>query len=196
MSRRTGRRGLIARTGLSRTGLSLTGLSLTGIGLTCALVLALVNDVTADRIRANRAAQAAATLLALTGLDALPSGTWRDDRWPLCDGTLLLRGSAAGYGGPIDWLLAATPMGTEPDARPALRIRALRITAHRETPGIADFLDAPEQGWLATFRGRDANGPMPDGLTGATVTTRALTLSIAGALAGAGADQAAECAQP
>ncbi|MFM7120592.1 MAG: hypothetical protein ACKOZX_10185, partial [Gammaproteobacteria bacterium] len=68
MSRRTGRRGLIARTGLSRTGLSRTGrsptgLSLTGIGLTCALVLALVNDVTADRIRANRAAQAAATLL-------------------------------------------------------------------------------------------------------------------------------------
>jgi len=87
-------------------------------------------------------------------------------------------------------------VGTPTDARPALRIRGVRITAHRETPGIADFLDAPEQGWLATFRGRDANGPMPDGLTGATVTTRALTLSIAGALTGAGADQAAACAQP
>lgn len=163
--------------------------ALTGIGLTCAFTLALVDSVTADRIGANRAAQAAAAVLALTGHEAPPRGDWRDDRWLLCDGTLLLRGSATGYGGPIDWMLATTPAG----ATPPMRIRAVRVTAHRETPGIADFLDTPEAGWLARFRGRDATGAMPDALTGATVTTRALSQSIAEALARSDAEHPEGC---
>lgn len=163
--------------------------ALTGIGLTCAFALALIDSLTADRISANRAAQAAAAVLALTGLEVPPGGDWHDDRWPLCDGTLLLRGSAAGYGGPIDWMLATMPAS----ARPPLRIRAVRIAAHRETPGIADFLATPDAGWLAQFRGRDATGAMPDALTGATVTTRALSQSIGEALTRAGAERAAGC---
>jgi Na+-translocating ferredoxin:NAD+ oxidoreductase RnfG subunit len=156
----------------------------------CAVVLAATNALTAARIVENANLARRAALAVLVGdASALPaalpdlgdSGIWR-----LCDGTLLVRSEASGYGGPIELLYTLEAAG---DRLPA--IRGLTVAAHRETPGIADFLSEAD-GWLATLRGHDA-GTLPGvaTLTGATVTTRALREHLATTLA-AGASPAIE----
>jgi Na+-translocating ferredoxin:NAD+ oxidoreductase RnfG subunit len=152
------------------------------IGSGCAVLLAATVAMTRDPIARNRAAQEAGAILDLTGLDAPPAtGTWQDDVWVTCDGFVLLRGAAQGYGGPIRWMLSAE----QPDAAAAApRIRRLLITTHQETPGIADFLDDPEHPWLQQFGGRSADVVALDTISGATITTRALIRSVGASLAG------------
>ena len=59
----------------------------------------------------------------------------------------------------------------------------VRITGHQETPGIADFLDRPDAGWLNRLPGRDAAGLRAlDTVSGATITSRALKRDLARAL--------------
>jgi electron transport complex protein RnfG len=122
----------------------------------------------------------------MTGRSTLPPAAWSGDIWPLCDDTALLRGRAEGYAGAIDWLLFI-------DLAPIQRIRALRVIAHRETPGIADFLNQPEHPWMQAFVTRTAGEPPPDTLTGATVTTRALGENLVAALAAATPPAAGAC---
>ena len=51
----------------------------------------------------------------------------------------------------------------------------MRIEAHQETPGITDFLRDPED-WLVAFEARSKlTVNEVDGMTGATITTRAVT---------------------
>jgi len=150
------------------------------IGLGCAALLAATVALTRAPIEHNRAAQEAHAIMVLTGLDALPAtGSWQDDAWVACDGSLLLRGTANGYGGAIRWMLAADSRGVAPDG---LIIRRLIVTGHQETPGIADFLNDPNHAWIAGFVGRGADAAEVDTISGATITTRALARSVGAAL--------------
>jgi electron transport complex protein RnfG len=146
--------------------------------LVCGALLAGTAALTGERIEQNRQRQFLALVAELTGgerpADAI---RWQGDVAPLCDGTALLRGRAAGYGGAIHWLAAVNV-----DATPPV-LTGLRITAHQETPGIADFLNRPERGWLASLGGRSATAlAATDAVTGATITSRALVRSLAEAV--------------
>ena len=55
------------------------------------------------------------------------------------------------------------------------KLLGLRVTAHQETPGIADFVDRPTDPWRINLRGRSATQLAGlDGVVGATITSRAL----------------------
>ena len=64
------------------------------------------------------------------------------------------------------------------------RVLAVQVTEHRETPGLGDAIDSA---WIDTFRGRQADGTdwelAPegdfDGITGATITSRAIITAVA-----------------
>jgi len=162
------------------------------IGLGCAVLLAATAHLTADRIQHNRAVQQSRAIAWLTDrTDAPADQRWEDNRWrfcadtttaervadgPVASGLTLVRGTAPGYGGAIHWMLAAETGAS------GLLIRRLLITSHQETPGIADFLDDPQHGWLQRFAGRGAEVADLEGISGATITTRALTRNIGEAL--------------
>ncbi|MFU8816077.1 MAG: FMN-binding protein [Pseudomonadales bacterium] len=146
----------------------------------CAGLLAMTAALTREQIEHNRNRQFLDLVETLTGVPPGDTISWQGDVAPLCDGPggaprrLLLRGRAAGYGGSIYWLAAADMSARNPT------LTGVRITAHQETPGIADFLDRPERGWLATLPGRDAAGiAAVDAVSGATITSRALRDTIA-----------------
>jgi len=167
-----------ATTPPARPGRVSSAAALLLIGCGCALLLAVTLQFTREPIARNYAAREAGAILDLTGLDAPPAtGTWQSDAWVTCTGLVLLRGAAEGYGGPIRWMLAADSDGAGP------QIRRLLVTAHQETPGIADFLNDPDHPWLRSFSGRGADAAQIDSITGATITTRALARSVGVALA-------------
>lgn len=145
--------------------------------LGCAALIAATAALTESRIDENRARHFQQALTDLTGSARLAAEvSWQGDTAFLCNGQALLRGAAAGYGGDIHWLALAAPAD-----RPELTRAS--ITAHQETPGIADFLDTPDRGWLASLYGRDAAAiSATDGVSGATVTSRAVKRSLAAAL--------------
>jgi Na+-translocating ferredoxin:NAD+ oxidoreductase RnfG subunit len=142
--------------------------------IVCAALLAATASVTRDRIEHNRNRQFLDLVQTLIGGTPPEQLTWERDVARLCDGRALLRGRSAGYAGAIHWLAAADVTAAAP------RLSGLRITAHQETPGIADFLDRPARGWLASLHGLDASAiAAVDTVTGATVTSR----TVRGALA-------------
>ena len=152
-------------------------LAFVALVLVCALLLGLTARLTEPRIDANRTRQLTATIEALTGAAVAPGSiTWENGQAPLCGPITLLRGEAAGYGGPIRWLAAAR-RGEPPT------LTGVRIVSHQETPGIADFLDHPERGWLVGFQGLDTRGAAEvAAVSGATITSRALGRAFAAAL--------------
>jgi Na+-translocating ferredoxin:NAD+ oxidoreductase RnfG subunit len=150
----------------------------------CAALIAGTAAITGERIDENRTRHFQRTLTELTGSPASAASlTWRNDIAMLTsDATeqgetrALLRGATGGYGGDIRWL-AAVRLGC-----PAV-LDNLRITAHQETPGIADFLNAPEQGWLASLHGRSSQSLAEvQAVSGATITSRALRGALRSAL--------------
>jgi Na+-translocating ferredoxin:NAD+ oxidoreductase RnfG subunit len=144
----------------------------------CGVLIAATAALTGQRIEDNRARQFLETLTALTGsARAAADVQWSGDVAGLCPGKALLRGQAQGYGGAIRWLAAADLAAGMP------RLDGVRITAHQETPGIADFLDRPEDGWLASLKGTPAAAlARVDGVSGATITSRSLSRALATAL--------------
>ncbi len=88
-----------------------------------------------------------------------------------------------GYSGAIDMLV-----GVQRDGR----IVAVRITKHRETPGLGDGIDRSRSDWVTQFDNRSLNNPENwavrkdggsfDQLTGATITPRAVVKAVHGAL--------------
>jgi Na+-translocating ferredoxin:NAD+ oxidoreductase RnfG subunit len=143
----------------------------------CAALLAATAALTGERIEQNRNRQFLDLVQTLIGAAPPDTVTWENDVAHLCNGRALLRGRAPGYAGAVHWLAAADV------ADSAAMLTGVRITAHQETPGIADFLDHPERGWLATLRGRDATAvAATDAVSGATITSRALRDAIAARL--------------
>jgi electron transport complex protein RnfG len=95
---------------------------------------------------------------------------------------VILRFAAVnGYNGPIH-LLA----GIEADGR----LSGVRVTAHRETPGLGDAIEAERNDWIESFTGRSLRSPGPEGwgvrrdggefdqFTGATITPRAVVEAV------------------
>ncbi len=164
-------------------------LPLTLLALVLALLLASLAQLTAPRISANvqhHAQRQLAELLQVpvAQLAAQPVPT----SYPLrvCVGAeqrLVSQHRAKGYAGDIQYLLASSNG----------RILGIAILQHQETPGLGDRIEPAKSNWLQQFLAlpapttaddwrlrRDA-GPV-DGISGATITARALTASIAGAL--------------
>lgn len=90
-----------------------------------------------------------------------------------------------GYSGDIHLLVAVNADGT---------LAGVRVTAHKETPGLGDFIEAERSDWITRFEGRSlANPPEErwkvrkdggdfDHFTGATVTPRAVVKAVANTL--------------
>ncbi|MFK7861923.1 MAG: RnfABCDGE type electron transport complex subunit G [Granulosicoccus sp.] len=86
-----------------------------------------------------------------------------------------------GYSGPIRLLLGLHADGS---------IIAARVIEHRETPGLGDAIEHRKSNWINQFESRSiasaephhwqlkTNGGQYDGLTGATITSRAVLQAI------------------
>ena len=171
----------------------------------CALVggaiIGTLSDEFSTRITANEQEFKARNLKAL-----LPPGSFDNEPWTMkistghpvvtaaypitlegrSAGTILELVSKAGYVGPIHILVAVNPEGA---------IISARAVKHRETPGLGDGIDQDKSDWMLQFFGKSLNMPAADRwdvtkdggefdqLTGATVTSRAVTEALASALA-------------
>jgi len=177
------------------------GLVLVTFAVLGAAAIGLTADYAAERIAENRRAQVMKKLAPL-----LPAGEY--DNTPYLDTIVATDSGALGAGerlvyrarqagqpvaavfpvtaprgyvGPIHVLVAVDPDG---------RILGVRIADHRETPGIGDRVEHDKSDWLSEFTGRAlgdpptgrwalrADGGEFDHVTGATVTSRAVTGAI------------------
>ncbi len=90
-----------------------------------------------------------------------------------------------GYSGSISLLVGIYADG---------RIAGVRITAHRETPGLGDAIEASRSDWIYGFNGKSLTDPdskhwkvkrdggVFDQFTGATISPRAVVKAVHGAL--------------
>ncbi|WP_221797232.1 RnfABCDGE type electron transport complex subunit G [Oceanobacter mangrovi] len=91
----------------------------------------------------------------------------------------------AGWGGPLDMLVATNPAG---------EILGVRVIRHKETPGLADKIEIAKSQWITGFNGHSLanttdqqwavkkdNGIF-DQFTGATITPRAVVKGVKTAL--------------
>ena len=82
-----------------------------------------------------------------------------------------------GYSGPIQLLIGVYADGT---------LAGVRVLAHKETPGLGDYIEEKRSPWILAFAGKSLGDPQPerwkvkkdggafDQLTGATITPRAV----------------------
>lgn len=99
-----------------------------------------------------------------------------------------------GYSGEIRLLIGIHADG---------RVAGVRVTAHRETPGLGDYIDLARSPWIRQFDGKSLADPSPDGwrvkkdggrfdyLAGATITPRAVVKAVRRSLEYFAAHQAA-----
>jgi len=100
---------------------------------------------------------------------------------------VILRFAAVdGYNGHIGLLV-----GIEADGR----VAGVRVTSHRETPGLGDAIEIEKSDWVRGFEGRSLDAPAEaewtvrrdggafDQFTGATITPRAVIKAVRLALA-------------
>jgi electron transport complex protein RnfG len=119
----------------------------------------------------------------LGGKTAVPVYTVFRNRVPLA--AVLSVIAPDGYNGDIDLLLGITFDG---------QIIGVRVTDHRETPGLGDDLEYPRTDWITGFNGQSLqtstagdwtvkqDGGRYDGFTGATITPRAVINAVYRAL--------------
>ena len=86
-----------------------------------------------------------------------------------------------GYAGQIKLLVAVGRDG---------RTQGVRVVAHKETPGLGDYIDAAKSDWILQFEGKSLLQPLPerwkvkkdggrfDSVAGATVTPRAVIKAV------------------
>lgn len=75
-----------------------------------------------------------------------------------------------GYVAPIPLLVGIERDGT---------VVAVRATGHRETPGLGDKIDIDKSAWMQQFAGqRDIQPGQFDHISGATITSRAVTRAV------------------
>ena len=130
------------------------------------------NDLAASRIQVQ-----ASELLGLDGATDAYVGTRAGN--PVV--FLFVANARDGYNGNIGLLVGITHDG---------RITGVRVTAHRETPGLGDAIEADESDWIESFAGRSLSDPAARGwavradggefdqLTGATITPRAVIKAV------------------
>ncbi|MBK1735034.1 hypothetical protein CKO15_06995 [Halorhodospira abdelmalekii] len=104
-----------------------------------------------------------------------------------------------GYAGPIRLLVGI-------DAEQ--QVVAVRVISHRETPGLGDGIEASRSDWIEAFAGRTLGDPEAaewklrgdggafDGITGATVSARAVVAAVRQVLEAVAADPEAFRGEP
>jgi len=114
-----------------------------------------------------------------------PLTVWvaRQDDRPI--GMIMPIVASAGYSGNIYLLVGVDMQGT---------ILGVRVTSHRETPGLGDRIETKKSDWIKSFDGRSLgepphrewavkkNGGQFDQFTGATITPRAVVKAVQKAL--------------
>ncbi|HEX9180036.1 MAG TPA: electron transport complex subunit RsxG [Burkholderiales bacterium] len=90
-----------------------------------------------------------------------------------------------GYSGRIKLLIAIRADG---------ELAGVRVVAHRETPGLGDYIEAAKSDWIGGFRDKSLANPLPDNwkvkkdggqfdyMAGATITPRAVVRAVRRAL--------------
>lgn len=177
--------------------------------LAAVTLIVAVERIAADRIEASRAARLNATLAAVLPVAEAGGDLVVDERIvraaalggdvpvPLYRvrhdgrtiGAALTAIAPDGYSGPIALLVGVDAGG---------RITGVRVTEHRETPGLGDRIERDRSDWITRFDGRsiDARRPRPwrvvragsdgdtefDALSGATITSRAVVDAVRRAL--------------
>ena len=142
-----------------------TLLSLILIGGVCGVLLVGTHHLTADEIQLHREARARALMTEMLG-QALPAPL--DIQAPAagdCSDWVFQRVAVNGYAGTINlrvlWRADETLV--------------MRVTQHRETPGIGDFIDHTRDPWIVQLDGLTATEIAHiDNVTGATITTNAI----------------------
>ncbi len=166
------------------------------------VALALVHEVTRERVAATDRAQRAAAFDRLLGglrYDNDLLADWIEVRDPellgAAEAVRIYRARLAGrpvaaiiesaapdgYSGPIRLIVAVTPDG---------HLLGVRVLEHHETPGLGDAIEERRSDWIRSFDGRSlGDPPLPrwkvrkdggdfDQLTGATVTPRAVVAAV------------------
>lgn len=114
-----------------------------------------------------------------------PSALWIARRGDTVTAVALEAVAPDGYSGDIRLLVGIAADGT---------LTGVRVTAHRETPGLGDYIERARSPWIDQFTGRSALDPGPrgwkvakdggvfDARAGATITPRAVVKAVKGAL--------------
>jgi len=148
--------------------------------------LALINQVLPAALYDNDllASQQSAPPDALLGTRK-PSTIWIARRGGAVSGVVLEAVAPDGYSGDIALLV-----GIDIDGN----VTGVRVTAHRETPGLGDYIDRAKSAWIDQFAGKSLTAPPPrhwkvakdggvfDARAGATITPRAVVKAVKSAL--------------
>lgn len=114
-----------------------------------------------------------------------PSALWIARRGGEFAGVVLEAVAPDGYSGDIALLIGIDAAGT---------VTGVRVTAHRETPGLGDYIDRAKSDWIDQFSGTSLLAPANrgwnvkkdggqfDARAGATITPRAVVKAIKRAL--------------
>lgn len=115
----------------------------------------------------------------------LPSAMWTARRGGDVTAVVLEAVAPDGYSGDIALLIGIGIDGN---------VTGVRVTAHRETPGLGDYIDRAKSVWIDQFSGKSLTNPAPkhwkvakdggafDARAGATITPRAVVKAVRSAL--------------
>lgn len=114
-----------------------------------------------------------------------PSALWLARRGGAFSGVVLEAVAPDGYSGDIALLIGIAADGT---------VTGVRVTAHRETPGLGDYIERAKSAWIDQFAGKSLTHPDArhwkvtkdggafDARAGATITPRAVVKAVRSAL--------------
>ena len=150
------------------------------LALTCALLLAFTNQQAQETIESNqRHYEERVVREMVNGAELQQSSSgYNVFREGTQFGTIEPFTTTRGYNGRIDLLIALNS---------DREVISVRVTHHEETPGIGDKIELDVSGWIHQFSGRSADdtdwtlspGGDIDAISGATITSRAVTDAIA-----------------
>lgn len=115
----------------------------------------------------------------------IPSHAWVARKQGQATGVVLEAIAPDGYSGDIALLIGMSTDG---------RITGVRVTAHKETPGLGDYIEITKSRWISQFDGKSLTAPREaawkvqrdggsfDARAGATITARAVVKAVNGAL--------------
>lgn len=110
-----------------------------------------------------------------------PSALWIARRGGAFSGAVIEAVAPQGYGGDIALLVGIDANGA---------VTGVRVVAHRETPGLGDYIDRARSAWIDRFSGKSLLAPDPlrwkvnkdggvfDARAGATITARAVVKAV------------------
>jgi electron transport complex protein RnfG len=114
-----------------------------------------------------------------------PSSMWIARRDGIVSAVILEAVAPNGYSGDIHLVIGIDTNGT---------VTGVRVTAHRETPGLGDYIDHAKSPWIEQFAGKSLHLPEAkywkvakdggrfDSRAGATITPRAVVKAVRDAL--------------